>query len=466
MDRLANNAEGKQAVLRALAVLYPWMQPFFSRPVRDYACRLFDPPVSKALPDCRVVAFNKLLHVIRKAAIRNRLPDETVAQICRDFENRRVLQTGPHLLLILEPEACYTHAFSLLGLAAHGCSTYVSYAVSTVSLVESSRKGPGWLTVDGKAVNIFGLSRSRMIGYGLLTALGPYRFELVPVEPEASSEALAQLRDLIPPTQFEKPARAIKAANIALWPKMFGNNCAFLQIDDEDVADLVVDHLSDETSWLHRRLLGNPKVASGILEGIDHLAAGPWAGWLARGTDFFWFYENGKRMPLRLSGEDLVHHAGGAAVVRFTASEIIGGLLNRSLIPNMVLAFLVLAILPGVRVLGGSRQPIYYPLIRYVVSRASEAAGIDADLQHSLATDDVPGAWGHRVIERNEELFDLFKAAGTTSIGAILERLGNIALTEACGGMSGFVRDLSWRDLWRRLEAEKLAAADPQWALA
>lgn len=449
-----------------MAALYPWMQPFFSRPVRDYAYRLFDPPLSKALPDCRVVAFKKLLGIIRKTAIRSQLPEETVARICRDFEDRRVLQTGPHLHLILEPEAFSTHAFSMLGLAAHGCSTYVSYAVSTVSLVESARKGPGWLAVGGKPVNLFGLSRSRMIGYNLLTALGPYRFELVPAEWEERGDRLAQLQGLLPQAQFVRPAHAIKAANLTLWPKLFGNNCAFLQIDDEDVADLVADHLADETSWLRTRLLENPKIVSGILEGFDQLATGHWAGWLMHGTDFFWHYESGKRLPLRLRGTNLVDHITGATVVRFTASEIIPGLLNRRLIPNMFLAFLVLGILPGVRVLGGIRQPIYYPLMRYVVCRAIEVAGIDSDLQHALATDDVSGVWGHRVIECSGDPFDLFEVSGGDGVGTMLERLGGAALNDACGSMSGFVQDPSWRELWRLLEAQLLAGDDREWAFS
>lgn len=86
-----------------------------------------------------------------------------------------------------------------------------------------------------------------------------------------------------------------------------------------------------------------------ILAGLDRLAAGPWSGWLGRGTDFFWSYENGKRLPLRLVAGDLVHSATGVKVARFTAPDTIERLVNRSLIPNLLLMFLVSSILPGVR---------------------------------------------------------------------------------------------------------------------
>ncbi|MER9316278.1 hypothetical protein NKI31_12315 [Mesorhizobium sp. M0659] len=389
-----------------------------------------------------------------------------VSQICSEFETRRVMQTGPHLFLLLEPEAYYTHVLSLLGLSMHGCSSYVSYAVSTVSLVERPRRGPGWFTVDGKPVNVFGLSRSRMIGYSLLTGPGSYRFELVPTDPGAEADALALLRSLLPTTSFDRPAHAIKAANLMLWPKLFGCSFAFLQIDDEDIADLVAEHLSDDDSWLRTRLLGDPKLASRIVAGLDRLADGPWSGWLARGTDFFWMYENGRRMPLRLIARHLVHPVTGAKVVRFTASAIIERLQNRSLIPNLLLMFLVLSILPGVRALGGSHQPVYYPLMRYVVCQALETAGVDEDLRQALATDDIPGAWGHRVLERDEDPYRQFLDGGTVEISGLVDRFGDVPFTEACGSMRSFVTDPSWRELHSRLSERFIAPTDGEWAFS
>ncbi|MES0172614.1 hypothetical protein [Mesorhizobium sp. M0006] len=466
MDELTADADAKQAVLGSLATLYPWMRPYYSRRVRDYASRLFEAPLQNAEPDIRRRSLAKLLDTIRNAGKRNGLTVKAVSQICSELEERRVLQTGPHLFLLLEPEAYYTHILSLLGLSAHGCSSYVSYAVSTVSLVEKPRKGPGWFTVDGKPINVFGLSRSRMIGYSLLTGPGSYRFELVPAEPNTEGDALTQLRSLLPRTPFERPSHAIKAANLMLWPKLFGGSFAFLQIDDEDIADLVADHLSDDDSWLRTRLLEDPKLASNIVAGLDRLAAGPWSGWLARGTDFFWFYENGKRLPLRLIAGDLVHTATGMKVARFTASDIIERLANRSLIPNLLLMFLVLSILPGVRALGGSYQPLYYPLMRYVVCQALETAGVDEDLCQALAADDVPGAWGHRVIECDEAPFQQFLDGRNGGTSGLIDRFGDIPFARASGSMSSFVTDPSWQGLSSRLRQGMIAPTDAEWAFA
>ncbi|WJI52124.1 hypothetical protein NLY44_05375 [Mesorhizobium sp. C089B] len=149
VEELTAGVDAKQAVLGSLTALYPWMSPYHSRPIRDYAFRLFTAPASVPMPEIRLRAFTKLLDIIRKAATRNGLSADTASEICRDFERRRVLQTGPHLFLLMEPEAYYTHIFSLLGLSAHGCSTYVSYAVSTVNLVEKPRKGQAGSPLTG-----------------------------------------------------------------------------------------------------------------------------------------------------------------------------------------------------------------------------------------------------------------------------------------------------------------------------
>ncbi|MQU96644.1 hypothetical protein [Sinorhizobium meliloti] len=231
MENQAVDTDTKRVVLESFATLYPWMRSFHTRPVRDYAVRLFDFSGSRSGPEPRLRSFTKLLKAIQRAGRRNGLSSNAVAKICEEFEARPVMQTGPHLLLLIEPEAYYSHVFSLLGLSAHGCTSYVSYAVSTVNLVEKPRKGPGWLKVDGQPVNVFGLSRSQMIPYSLLSGPGSYRFELKTVDASVEGDALERLRNLLPKTQFERPAHALKAANLCLWPKLFGTDFTFLQID-------------------------------------------------------------------------------------------------------------------------------------------------------------------------------------------------------------------------------------------
>jgi hypothetical protein len=50
--------------------------------------------------------------------------------------------------------------------------------------------------------------------------------------------------------------------------------------------------------------------------------------------------------------------------VEFTPASLVQALKIGRIMPNLLLMFIVTSILPGVRVLGGSRHTIYYPLMR------------------------------------------------------------------------------------------------------
>ena len=247
-----------------------------------------------------------------------------------------------------------------------------------------------------------------MIGYSLLTGPGPYRFELVPTEPNAKGDALAVLRGVLPKTPFERPAHAIKAANLMLWPKLFGHSFAFLQIDDEDIADLVVDHLSDDNSWLRTRLLEHPTLAFDIVGGLDRLAVRP-LEWLAHARYRFLLVLRKWQTPSAASDRWRPHRS----VDRYEGGPLYGQRHHRAAgksqpdtqSPADVSGFVD----PAWRARAG-RQLSADLLSPDALCRlpGAGAAGVDEDLRQALATDDVPGAWGHRVIECDGDPLELF----------------------------------------------------------
>jgi hypothetical protein len=458
-------AEAKSRVLDALISLYPSLSPYLHRPVRDYATYLYGFERPNPIIEARTQAFEKLLAAIERAACRAGLSREKASSICLEFASRPVLQTGPHLMLSIDPDAYYTHAFSLLGLMGQGCSNYVSYAVSTVSLSEKSKRGPGWPSVDGKAINLFGMSQNQLKSQNLLSRAGPYSLKLEATDQTVDFEVLAWLRDIMPCGEFETPACAIRSANRALWPKMFSSDITMLQIDDEDIADLVADHLSDESSWLRRRLFKQRHLAEQIVAEVEGLEAGPWAGWLGRGTDFFWHYDKGRRRPLRLSNGNLVGPTEGRIISRFAFADVGEKLENKTLIPNLLLMFLVAAILPGIRVPGGSRHPIYYALMRFAVARALRSSGLDGDLTNALAEDILPGAWGHRVIEGDHKA--IFNLPGRPAARDFWgSDLAAAPLFAACRAMTGFVSDQLWCNLVARISEGIIGCDDAEWTYA
>ncbi|MGV1760525.1 hypothetical protein ACQZ6F_27450 [Rhizobium sp. A22-96] len=378
-----------------------------------------------------------------------------------------VIQTGPHLHLLIEPDAFFTHLFSLIGMRRHQRCCYLSYACATVKFLEKSRKGPGWIRVGGQAINLFGLSRSRMVPFSILAANDRYRFVLQNVDrPGEETEQLARLREALPSGDFSSAAAAIKVANRSLWSRYVGTDASFLQLDEGDIAGLVIRHLLDEKSWLRVRLIEDRDFARNILGAIDFLAETPWRGWLRNSTHFFWSNRGGHLSPLLLDGAYLVETEDPDCKIEFAASSLIDALTEGRIVPNLVTVFLVLAILPGVRVLGGSHHAVYYPLMRYVLSQALRHCGQDRSLLRAISQDEKPSAWGHRLITSDAEPFSILGNLGANGVDSLIETYGRMSINDASGSLSGFTNDPSWADLAARFASGRASVASPEWAFA
>ncbi|WP_245296791.1 hypothetical protein [Rhizobium bangladeshense] len=463
LDDMASQLS-KDAVLELIGALFPWVAEFRQRSLADYARAAFDVEPHTSTCHVRRHAMSLVQRCILRAAKKGGFADDRAASIAAEIVNAPVMQAGPHLHLLIEPDAYYTHLFSLMGLTAHRRSAYVSYAVSTVKFVERGRKGPGWLKLGGEAINVFGLSRSQMIPYSILAQNGPYRFALKNVDrPEGDGDQVSRLRSILPQSEFSSAALAIKQANASLWSRYFEQGIDFLQIDDEDVADLVTDHLQDESSWLARNLFEKDGFVPCLLSSIEALANGPWQGWLKNTTDLFWGSERGHLFPLRLAGSRLEPRGVENFSLEFASGAVIAALQARKIIPNLLLMFIVTAILPGIRVLGGSRHTVYYPLMRYAFCRGL-ARSDDRELRETIADDRKPCVWGHRVLLTNAEPFAELDTLGPINIQAVLGNYGGLSLEEACGTLESFVSDPLWANLKVRHDQGALTLNDPEWA--
>ncbi len=456
----------KHAVLELIGTLFPWIAGFRHASLSDYARAAFDIEPHSSRSHIRRHAMSLFQCCVQRAARNAGYGHEKADFIAAEIANAPVMQTGPHLHLLVEPDAYYTHLFSLMGLLAHRRSAYISYAVSTVKFVERGRKGPGWLRVGGESVNVFGLSRSQMIPYSILAQNGPYRFALKNVDrAEADGELVAKLRSILPQEEFSSAALAIKRANASLWQQYFDPDINFLQIDDDDVADLVVAHLRDNSSWLVRNLFGSRGFAQDLLSTIEALADGPWQGWLKNTTDLFWGSDRGRLFPLRVRGCRLEARGAEDFSLEFTSNAVSEALQARKIIPNLLLMFIVTAILPGVRVLGGSRHTIYYPLMRYAVCRALAMNG-DRELGAVIGADRRSSVWGHRALLANAEPFAELDMVGPRSIQSALRKYRQLSLEEACGTLESFVGDPLWANLKARHSEGAISVNDTELAFS
>ncbi|WP_244541272.1 hypothetical protein [Rhizobium tibeticum] len=446
--------------------LFPWVRDFPTAPVRDYAATLF---AASPGPACsaRQHAKSLLVSWIASCASRRGYNQRQIERFQAEIIDNPVMQTGPHLHLLFEPDAFYTHLFSLMGLQARNSRSYISYACSTVKFVERGRKGPGWLTLDGQSINLFGLTRSRMIPYSVLAENGGYRFHLKNADrPEHAPASLTRLAQEMPAAEFSSAADAIQQANVSLWQRFLKPEVDLLQLDDRDVADMVVMHLADPQSWLSSALFADTELPLAILCAIDRLDSGPWRGWLRNATHFFWGCEEGRIFPLHLAGGFLCSDQKHAVRLPFAAPALSEALIGRSIVPSLLLVFIVIAILPGVRVLGGSRHAVYYPLMRYALCNALAKTGGDRALLGNLLRDERSGAWGHRVISAPFEPFSLLHNAGPSGLSSLITCFGSMTLEEACGGMASFTEDPLWAELARAFRSGDVTETGGPWAFS
>lgn len=449
-------------VRRCLSYLLPHLDAFWAQPLATYATALYDVEPFSCGDEVRVHAMDRLRVCVERAARRSGYGEEDALSASAEVLSAPVMQTGPHAMLLIEPDAFYTHMFSLLGLMSHGRQWHITYSVSTSAFKESAKKGPGWLRVGGETLNVFGLPRKRLIGSSIGCLNGPYRYAFSNSRHEVAPNAsAARLLAELPAAGFPSGAEAIKMGNQALWHGKLAAPAKLLQLDDFDMADLIADHLDDTKSWLSAHFFDGVMAALSILEETDRLNAGPWAGWVRRTTDLFWGLEKNRVVPLHLEGGALKSMRSPSFEVKLTPKRLAAALRERAILPGMFMTYLVVSTLPGVRALGGCRQTVYLPLMRYLASigvRLSGAAGLLAALER----DKLPGVWGHRVLKpADTDPFQEIEAAG--GISPLLSTYANLTLEQASGDLASFTTDPIWAEMSAHIDDGTIKRISSEW---
>ncbi|ABR64485.1 hypothetical protein GOC91_27455 [Sinorhizobium medicae] len=452
-------------VRRALSALMPHLTSYWERPLRDYASVAHDVKNFHSESSARRHAMELLCRCVKRAARRSGYDHDEAQSASLQLMASPVLQTGPHCLLLIEPDAFYTHLFSLLGLNANSREWYITYHASTVSFAEKAKKGPGWLWLEGEPLNVFGLPRGQMDSFSICGSNGPYRFAFSNAKGDpAPNDSAAYLLSELPSDEFSSAADAIRAANQTLWRGNLPSPIKLLQLDDFDIADLVADHFDDAGSWMSARFIGGGKVAESILDAMDRLNIGSWQGWVRRTTDLFWRLEKGRIVPLRLQGNTLRARTPSSFAVSFRPDRIAAALRQRAIVPSLYTVFLVLSILPGVRALGGCRQTIYYPLMRYLTAIGLERSG-NFDLLSDLRGDDRPGLWGHRVLKPADgypfQDIGFFGEAPRP-----LSEYAEMPLVKSSGDLARFTGDPIWANLSEQIANGVITSGSTEWQLS
>ena len=105
-------------VRSAMSALMPHLAPYWKRPLQDYASFTHDVEEFHSECSARRHAMELLCRCVERGARRSGYDLEEARSAGLHLMASPVLQTGPHCLLLIEPDAFYTHLFSLSGLNA------------------------------------------------------------------------------------------------------------------------------------------------------------------------------------------------------------------------------------------------------------------------------------------------------------------------------------------------------------
>jgi hypothetical protein len=272
---------------------------------------------------------------------------------------------------------------------------------TTMTMETIGREGPGWLDVGDDKVNLFGMGRHKLCRKSACVA-GPVSLNkralgAVGDETDASRwlGTLLASQDKV----FGTAADALTALNedlVANWDRSGMALPVF--IDDRLAASAVARHLEYDGSLLSR-LLVEPARRQRLEHALQEAASSPFGRFLPNATDYFWGIREERVRKLVLENGHLIEPDRPHGLsIPFERPHLRQALLDGVLLPNLFLTFLVLAILPRVRVVGGLRQIGYVALFHSILlavldENAPEERHLAAELQVR------ENAWGTRVID-------------------------------------------------------------------
>ncbi|WP_132047081.1 hypothetical protein [Curtobacterium sp. PhB136] len=401
------------------------LRPLPLEDVRTYARRLFHPTGAireRSAREARAILASTL------ARATNHDPAELAACV----QGGAVLQTGPHHRPALDDDYFPTLVMSSIGQAATRHALNIMFNCSSVTLEERARRGPGWLRMAGEPpTKVFATPRRMLAKRSMAVASEPLgltdefvetltRFGTAPNsrEPDAAREMIARSnREIITRTDAD-----------------LGTTTLLFQ--EPLVTQMIIEHL--ETDSLLRRLLTDGRLSS--LGAALHRLDGPLASFLPLGTDLFWAVSRGRVRPLRLRPERQLGNP--ETTWELNPASVVRGLQSGTLVPGLLLCFLVLSLLPVLRVIGGAYQIAYHQLFQEAfLDQLDESRSDERDLADAIREAVLVG-WGHNVVAENPVARGFARDAS-----AAYDRIGDESVFEASAGFAAFQNDVLWRQV-------------------
>ncbi|MGF9567187.1 hypothetical protein AAIH70_27170 [Neorhizobium sp. BT27B] len=115
-----------------------------------------------------------------------------------------------------------------------------------------------------------------------------------------------------------------------------------------------------------------------------------------------------------------------------------------------------------IRALGGCRQTVYLPLMRYLAAIAVARSG-DRTLLDDLRNDEGPSLWGHRVL-RPADADPFAEMERWTTVENLLAAYSEMPLILVSGDLASFTGDTIWGSMSSSLNSGTIGPASVEWA--
>lgn len=330
-------------------------------------------------------------------------------RIFSEFERYPILQTGPHCQLYTNSIDFNAFLMSWMGSQLHQLNyTFILNSV-TRTLQWGKQEGPGWINLKHKKINLFNLPSKKMSRMSVCSRFPNLTYHLdnltnYVTESEHEKKGVEKLLGSIHQNEYEGFIPAFTLSNKNLIKRCdINQRINTLIMNDHFTSILVAEHLKDSEGIIYN-LIFSSQQRNKLNQIISSLKKDPSSLFLKQGTEYFWGLRDNKIRALKIEGKHLIEnteHLNKQIKIPFNQQAICKALLKGQLIPNIFLSFLVLSIMPQIRVLGGTRQIAYHPLIQKIFCTfLSAEIPAEKELLEELLSNQL-NIWGANFIQSN-----------------------------------------------------------------
>jgi hypothetical protein len=363
-----------------------------------------------------------------------------------------VIQTAPHCQLYVDPMAFWAYLLGWIGASEAGCPLLPVFNTATVTLQSRASSGPAWLTTSRGASNITTSPSSRLAGTSVCAAGRAVAYDRAKIAAawqragDDERPGIAKLERSI--VDADSLADSTDRTNTALLRGLSGARIVPVLFSESLVADLMADLLVGEDPLICAMLF-DPGRQARLRLGFERATSRLYGHFLSTPTAHFWATRERKIRRLELQDGWLVEVCADAAEgvrVRYERAAIADALRAGVLVPNLFWSFALVAILPGLTAIGGTRQIGYLEGFVDILCQALDPCDADeAELHEGLRTT-RSCFWGAKVIESMPSpLAVLSRLSAGSELDELARQCRSITLREATRDLEVFRDHQRWR---------------------